>query len=140
MTLQQIHISCKCVVEELRDKLHATKHRRHLALDCLKLPRDFNDHAVDRVPRAGSQIFGSKFLEVVDTDLMMNKRAKDVADRFLKRQKPYLHSFRSGRSSFLSGRREFRSRFGGRSRFPLSRDRGGYRSATGHRSAPPKSK
>ena len=123
-----------------RIKLHATKHRRYLALDCLKLPADFNNHAVDRIPRAGFQIFGGRFLEVVDTHLMMNKRAKDVADRFRKRQKPDLRSFRGGRSSFFSGQRGFRSRFGGRSCFPLSRDRGSYRSATGLRSAPPKSK
>ena len=54
-----------------RIKLHATKRRRHLALDCLKLPTDFNNHAVDRIPRAGAEIFGGKFLEVVDSDLMM---------------------------------------------------------------------
>ena len=123
-----------------RIKLHATKRRRHLALDCLKLPTDFNNHAVDRIPRAGAEIFGGKFLEVVDSDLMMNKRAKDVADRFRKRQKPEQRSFRGGRASFLSGRRGFRSRFGGRSRFQLSRDRGSYRSTSGLRSAPPKSK
>ena len=123
-----------------RIKLHATKRRRHLALDCLKLPTDFNNHAVDRIPRAGAEIFGGKFLEVVDSDLMMNKRAKDVADRFRKRQKPEQRSFRGGRASFLSGRRGFRSRFGGRSRFMLSRDRGSYRSTSGLRSAPPKSK
>ena len=123
-----------------RIKLHATKRRRHLALDCLKLPTDFNNHAVDRIPRAGAEIFGGKFLEVVDSDLMMNKRAKDVADRFRKRQKPVQRSFRGGRASFLSGRRGFRSRFGGRSRFMLSRDRGSYRSTSGLRSAPPKSK
>ena len=69
-----------------RIKLHATKRRRHLALDCLKLPKDFNDQAVDRVSRAGPQIFGGKCLEAVDTDLTMNKRAKEVADRFKPRQ------------------------------------------------------
>ena len=119
-----------------RIKLHATKHRRHLALDCLKLPTDFNNHAVDRIPHAGSEIFGGKFLEVVDTDLMMNKRAKDVADRCRKRQKPDQRSFRGGRSSFLSDRRGLRSRFGGRSRFQLSRNRGSFRSTSGLRSAP----
>ena len=45
-----------------RIKLHATKRRRHLALDCLKLPTDFNNHAVDRIPRAGAEIFGGKIL------------------------------------------------------------------------------
>ena len=69
-----------------RIKLHATKRRRHLALDCLKLPKEFNDQAVDRVSRAGPQIFGGKFLEAVDTDLTMKKRAKEVADRFKPRQ------------------------------------------------------
>ena len=119
-----------------RIKLHATKRRRHLALDCLKLPKDFNDQAVDRISRAGPQFFGGKFLEAVDTDLTMNKRAKKVADRFKPRQS-VLHSFRGRRSSFSSGQRGSRSRFGRRSRFQLSRYRGGYRSATANRSAPP---
>ena len=48
-----------------------------------------------------------------------------------------MRSFRGGRSSFYSGRRGFRSRIGGRSRFPLSRYRGGFRSANARRSAPP---
>ena len=69
----------------------------------LQLPTDFNNHAVDRIPRAGAEIFGGKFLEVVDSDLMMNKRAKDVADRFRKRQKPEQRSFRGGRASFFVG-------------------------------------
>ena len=58
----------------------------------------------------------------------MNKRAKEVADRFKTRQSD-LRSVRGGRSSFYSGRRGFRSLIGGRSRFPLSRYRGGFRSA-----------
>ena len=55
----------------------------------------------------------------------MNKRAKEVADRFKTCQSD-LRSFRGGRSSFYSGRRGFRSRIGGRSRFPLSRYRGAF--------------
>ena len=41
-----------------RFKLHATSRRRHLALDSLKLPKDFNEQAVDRISRVGPQIFG----------------------------------------------------------------------------------
>ena len=119
-----------------RIKLHATKRRRHLALECLKLPTDFNNSAVDRIPRAGSDLFDGKFLEVVDSDLVMNKRAKDVAFRFRKRALPEQRSFRGGRASFFSGRRGSRSRTG-RSRFQLSRGRGGYRSGSSSRSAPP---
>ena len=120
-----------------RMKLHATTRRRHLALSSLKLPKDFNEHAVVRISRVGPQIFGSTFLEAVDSDLTMNKKAKEVADRFKTRQKSDLHSFRGGRSSFYSGQRGFRSRSGGRSRFLLSRYRGGFRSANVRRSAPP---
>ena len=119
-----------------RMKLHATTRRRHLALNSLKLPKDFNKQAVDRISRVGPQIFGGKFLEAVDSDHTKNKRAKEVADRFKTRQLD-LRSFRGGRSSFYSGQRGFRSRSGGRSRFPLSRYRGGFRSATARRSAPP---
>ena len=68
-----------------RIKLHATSRRRHLALDSLKLPKDFNEQAVDRISRVGPQIFGGKFLEAVDSDLTINKRAKEVADRFKNR-------------------------------------------------------
>ena len=52
-----------------RMKLHATKCRRHLALSSLKLPKDFNENAVDRISCVGPRIFGGKFLEAVDSDL-----------------------------------------------------------------------
>ena len=119
-----------------RMKLHATTRRRHLALSSLKLPKDFNEHALDRISRVGPQIFGGKFLEAVDSDHTMNKRAKEVSDRFKTRQKSDLRSFRGGRSSFYLGQRGFRFSSGGRSRFPLSRYRGGFRSANVRRSAP----
>ena len=122
-----------------RMKLHATKRRRHLALSALKLPKDFNDNAVDRISCVGPRIFGGKFLEVVDSDLTMNKRAKEVTDRYKLRLGSVSHGFRGGRSSFYSGQRGFRSRGGGRTRFPLSRSRGGFRSAYVRRLAPPKS-
>ena len=109
-----------------RIKLHATKRRRHLALSSLKFPKDFNENAVDRISCVGPRIFGGKFLEAVDSDLTMNKRAKEVADRFKLRQGSASRSFRGGRSSFYSGQRGFRSRGGGRTRFPLSRSRGGF--------------
>ena len=75
-------------------------------------------------------------MEAVDSDLTMNKRAKEVADRFKLRQGSASRSFRGGRSSFYSGQRGFRSRGGGRTRFSLSRSRGGFRSAYVRRSAP----
>ena len=75
-------------------------------------------------------------MEAGHSDLTMNKRAKEVADRFTTRHSD-LRSFRDGRSSFYSGRRGFRSRIVGRSRFPLSRYKGGFRSANAHRSALP---
>ena len=41
-----------------RIKLHATTLRRHLALDSLCLPKDFNEQAVDQISRVGPQVFG----------------------------------------------------------------------------------
>ena len=52
-----------------RVKLHATKRRRHLALSSLKLPKDLNENAVDRISCVGPRIFGGKCLEAVDSDL-----------------------------------------------------------------------
>ena len=118
--------------------LHATSRRRLLALESLNLPKDFNGQAVDRISRFGPHVFGGKFLEAVDSDLNMNKRAREVADRFRPRQSDF-RRFRGGRSSFFpsSGRRGLRSRAGGWSRFPLSRYRGGFRSSVTHPNPPP---
>ena len=43
-----------------RMKLHATTRRRHLALYSLKLPKDFNEQAVNRISHVCPQIFGGK--------------------------------------------------------------------------------
>ena len=132
-----IELSALNFSQAARIKLHATTRRRHLALDSLSLPKDFNEQAVDRISRDGPQVFGGKFLEAVDSDLSMNKRAKEVADRLRPRQSDF-QRFRGGRSSsFPSGRRRFRSRAGGRSRFSLSHYRGGFRSSVNRPNPPP---
>ena len=133
-----IDLSALNFSQAARIKLHATTRRRHLALDSLSLLKDFNGQAVDRISRVGLQVFGGKFLEAVDSDLSMNKRAKEVADRLRPRQSVF-HSFCRGRSSFFpsSGRRGFRSRAGGRSRISLSRYRGGFRSSLTRPNPPP---
>ena len=71
-------------------------------------------HNLERTddPEIEDFFFGGKFLEAVDLDLTMNKRAKEVANRFKPRQSD-LRSFRDGRSSFFSGQRGSRSRTGG---------------------------
>ena len=132
-----IELSALNFSQAARIKLHATTRRRHLALDSLSLPKDFNEQAVDRISRDGPQVFGGKFLEAVDADLSMNKRAKEIADRLRPRQSDF-QRFRGGRSSsFPSGRRRFRSRAGGRSRFSLSHYRGGFRSSVNRPNPPP---
>ena len=47
--------------QAVRMILLATTCRRHLALVSLKLPRNFNEQAVDRIYRIGPQIFDGKF-------------------------------------------------------------------------------
>ena len=79
-----IDLSALNFSQATRIKLHATTRRRHL-------PHDFNEHAVNQIPRTGPLVFGGKFLEAVDSDLDMNKRAKEVADRLRPRQSgPYI--------------------------------------------------
>ena len=95
-----IELSTLYFSQAARIKLHATARRWHLALDSLSLPKDFKEQAVDRISPAGPQVFGGKFLEAVDSDLTMNKRAKEVADRLRPRQSDF-QRFRGGRSSFF---------------------------------------
>ena len=57
--------------------MHHLTRRRHLALVSLNLPNDFNELAVDRISRVGPLVFGCKFLEAIDLDLNLNKRAKE---------------------------------------------------------------
>ena len=76
--------------EALRAQLRATHNRRLVALKALDLPREFHSQAVIRVPREGPYVFGGSFLQAVDSDISMNKRAQEVAQRV----KPRLQTFR----------------------------------------------
>ena len=123
-----MEISVLSYSQAARIQLHATQQRRLLALETLNLPKDFNSHAVDRIPRVGQHIFGGKFLEAVDSDLSMNKRAREVTDKFKPRHSDSFRKPRGGRSFHFPsfGRyRGQRSRGRGQSRYTLSCFRGG---------------
>ena len=96
-----IEISALSFSQAAHVQLHATSRRRYLALESLNLPKDFSGHAVDRIPRVGQYIFGGKFLEAVDSDLNMNKRAREVAERFRPHRPDSFCRFRGGRSSIF---------------------------------------
>ena len=74
-------ISSRTYSEALRTQLRATHHRRLVALKALDLPKDFHSQAVLRVPRKGPYLFGGHFLQAVDSDISLNKRAMEVAQR-----------------------------------------------------------
>ena len=108
-----LFISSRSYTTALRTQLCATKQRRLIALQALSLPKDFNGHAVNRLPRDGPFIFGGRFLDAVDSDISMNLRAKEVARGL----RPRSFSFRGSRarggasaSSRPSGFRRFASR------------------------------
>ena len=135
-----VEISVLSFSQAARVQLHATSRRRYLALESLSLPKGFNGYAVDQIPRVGRYIFGGKFLEAVDSDLNMNKRAREVADRFRPQRPDSFRRFRGGRSSLFPSRGRFRgqrSRAGGQARFSVSRYRGGSRARFSGSTPPP---
>ena len=103
-----MEISALSFSQSVRIQLHTTQQRRLLALETLNLPKDFNGHAVDRIPSEGRHIFGGKFLEAVDSDFSMNKRAKEVADRFKSRRSDSFRKFRGGRFANFPSTGRFR--------------------------------
>ena len=90
--------------QALRTQLHATKQRRNIALEALHLERGFNSFAVDRIPREGPFLFGGKLLDAVDSDLVMNKRAMEVAAK-VKSQTRGSQPFRRGSFRRIRGGR-----------------------------------
>ena len=135
-----VEISALSFSQAARVQLHATSRRRYLALESLNLPKGFNGYAVNQIPRVGQFIFGGKFLEAVDSDLNMNKRAREVAERFRPHRPDSFRRFHGGRSSLFPSRDRFRgqcSRAGGQARFSLSRYRGGSRARFSDSTPPP---
>ena len=114
--------------------------RRRIALSALGLERFADRFSAESVPIHGPFLFGGKFMEVVDEELVMQKRASDIA------RKVAPLSVRGTPSPF---KRPFSGRAPPAKRFASSRgsrsfrgSRGSYRSATRGRSArsfPPRS-
>ena len=115
--------------------------RRRIALSALGLERFADRFSAESVPIHGPFLFGGKFMEVVDEELVMHKRASDIA-----RKVAPLSASRGTPSPF---KRPFSGRASPAKRFASSRgsrsfrgSRGSYRSATRGRSTrsyPPRS-
>ena len=129
-----LNISSRTYAEALRTQIRATHQRRFLALSALKLPKDFNSLAVARIPRDGPHIFGGKFLDAVDSDISMTKRAKEVALRMRPRSDSFRGSWTRGGAQATryhsSGRFNSRARGRGFTRKFSARSRGTSRSTT----------
>ena len=67
-----------------RLRLFAIDRNRQITLNSLGLRDRMNVSAAIRIPRDGEFLFGGKFLDCVDSDISMHKRAKEVAGRLAK--------------------------------------------------------
>ena len=67
--------------EAMRTQFRVTHLHRHAALRALNLPKDFNCSAVFRVPEEGPYVLGGDFLSIVNSDINMNTRAWEVAQK-----------------------------------------------------------
>ena len=127
-----MEISAMLFSQASRMSLHATKQRRLAVLDALKLPHGFNAQAVNRIPRTGSFLFNNEFLTVIDSDVSMNMRAKDLAGSMSSRKRSFRGSqFERPPSSSPSFGRSFRGGRHGRGLRPRGsreRARGGFSS------------
>ena len=68
-----------------RMQIAATSHRRNITLNTLGLRDRFNVSAAVRIPRDGNFLFGGKLLDSIDTDISMQKRAKEVVGKLVLR-------------------------------------------------------
>ena len=130
-------ISARSFTEAMRVQLRVTHNRRLAVLKALNLPKEFNCSAVNRVSREGPYVFGGQFLSAIDSDISMNKRAQEVADRV----KPRFFRRSSMRGGSVTSVRSFgssRNKSRGRrfSRRPTTRGRGGVQSSTSASVAP----
>ena len=67
-----------------RLRLFATDRNRAITLNSLGLTDRMNISAAVRIPRDGEFLFSGKFLDGVDSDISMHKRAREVAGRIAK--------------------------------------------------------
>ena len=122
-----LEIAALSYAQALRMNLHATSERRNAVLDALPIPKDCPSRsAATRLPRDGEFVFAGKFLEAVDADLAVQKRAKEVAAKYSakpSRFSPYSRR-RPPATSSLAGRQPFRSRFRGSAQRRPARGRG----------------
>ena len=79
-----LEISAMQFSQAARLRLYATDRNRALTLNSLGLTDSMNISAAVRIPRDGEFLFGGKFLDGVDSDISMHKRAREVASRVAK--------------------------------------------------------
>ena len=79
-----LEISAMQFSQAARLRLYATDRNRALTLNSLGLTDRMNISAAVRIPRDGEFLFGGKFLDGVDSDISMHKRAREVAGRIAK--------------------------------------------------------
>ena len=115
-----LEISAMQFSQAARLRLFSIGQKRSVALNAMGLQDHLRVSAVSRIPRDGEYLFGEKLLESVDSDISMQKRAKEVVQKLsLPRRaadfrKPYSRPFTSfpsrarGAYSFRSRGRGFR--------------------------------
>ena len=79
-----LEISAKQFPQAARLRLFATDRNRAITLNSLGLTDRMNISAAVQIPRDGEFLFGGKFLDGVDSDISMHKRAREVAGRIAK--------------------------------------------------------
>ena len=79
-----LEISAMQFSQAARLRLYAIDRIRQITLNSLGLRDRMNVSAAVRIPRDGEFLFGGKFLDSVDSDISMHKRAKEVAGRLAK--------------------------------------------------------
>ena len=116
---------------------YSVRQRRRITLSALGLERFAGRFSAKSAPIRGPFLFGGKFMEVVDDELAMHKRASDIAHRVA----PLSTSNRGAPSPFKcpsSGRAPPAKRFAfSRGSRSFCGSRGSYRSATRGRSSRP---
>ena len=106
---------------------HSVQQRRRLALSALGLEK-YSDHFSSRsVPIRGPFLFDGKFMEAVDEELSMHKRASDIAPRLA----PLTSGGAFKRANPSPFKRPFSGSFPSAKRFARSRGRRSFRGSRG---------
>ena len=121
-------ISESLLSQSARVVSHTVQQRRRLALTALGLEK-YTEHFSSRsVPVHGPFLFGGKFMEAVDQELTIHKRASDIARRLAP-----LTSYASKRGNLSPFKRPFSGGFPSAKRFAPSRGRQSFRGFRGSR-------